>query len=142
MRTQKAGRGELRVSGMKTICLDRGGRCALTRIDGMRLLPEKISRNCQPSWGGSLGCSEHANLLVFFGFGAAEEQGRGGGGGEKPKEALSSLTFLLHPKVGIDFPPVTAINENFCVAAKACASSVSYLLKYDYLHFMVSWLKS
>lgn len=76
---------------------------------------------------------------MFFGFEAVEKQGKGGG---KPKEALSSLTFLLHPKVGIDFPPVTAINENFCVAAQACASCVSYLFKYDYLHFMVSWLKS
>lgn len=62
--------------------------------------------------------------------------------GREKSKALSSLTFLLYPKVGIDFPPVTAINENFCVAAKACASCVSYLFKYDYLYFMVSWLKS
>lgn len=27
--------------------------------------------------GGSLGCSEHANLLVFFGFEIVAEQGRG-----------------------------------------------------------------
>lgn len=89
--------------------------------------------------GGSLGCSKHANLLVFFGFEVVAVQGRGGRGGlEKFKEALSSLTFLLHPKVGIDFPPVTAINENFCVAAQARAPCVSYLFKYDYLHFTAS----
>lgn len=140
MCTQRGGRGELRVSGTKTICWDRGGRCALARIGGMRLLPEKILRNGEPSWGGPLGCSEHANLLVFWGFEAVEEPG--GVAGREKSKALSSLTFLLYPKVGIDFPPVTAINENFCVAAKACASCVSYLFKYDYLYFMVSWLKS
>lgn len=91
--------------------------------------------------GGSLGCSEHANLLVFFGFEVVAEQARGGRGLEKSKEALSSLTFLLHPKVGIDFPPVTAINENFCVAAQARSPCVSYLFKYDYLHFMASQAK-
>lgn len=91
--------------------------------------------------GGSLGCSEHANLLVFSGFEVVAEQARGGRGLEKSKEALSSLTFLLHPKVGIDFPPVTAINENFCVAAQTRSPCVSYLFKYDYLHFMASQAK-
>lgn len=89
--------------------------------------------------GGSRGRGEHANLLVFLGLEAVELRAMGG---EEAKAALSSLTFLLHPEVGIDFPPVTAPNENFCVAAKAGAGRVPYLFKYDYLHFMVSRLKS
>lgn len=69
--------------------------------------------------GGSLGCSEHANLTMVL-----NSEATGGGEGVKSKEALSSLTFLLHPKVGIDFPPMTAVNENFCVTAKASSGCV------------------
>lgn len=78
-----------------------------------------------------------------FWFWSSSRAGEGREGRlEKSKEALSSLTFLLHPKVGIDFPPVTALNENFCVAAQARAPCVSYLFKYDYLHFTASRAKS
>lgn len=50
--------------------------------------------------GGSLGCSEHANLLVFFGFEGVAEQGRKGEGVRKIQRSFVKSDIPFASKSG------------------------------------------